>query len=262
MQRNALNDIPRMPVLFIGHGSPMNALEDNAWTKAWCELGQQLPQPRNILCLSAHFARRGSYVVDVERPKTIHDFYGFPPELYAMRYPAPGSPELADRVRTLLPEAKAASDWGLDHGAWSPLCRIYPEANIPVVQLSLDLSLTPEKQMDIGRRLAPLRMEGTLILGSGNVVHNLGRMNPSRADPFPWAESFGEAVHRLMLSRELEKLAGYASLPGAGYAVPTTEHFVPLLYAMGAADTKDRLRAFNHDYAYASLSMTAYLMEA
>ena len=249
----------RMPLLFLGHGSPTNAMEQNAWTAQWRALGEQLPRPKAILCLSAHFAGTGSHVVTVEAPETIHDFYGFPQEMYRLNYPAPGSPQLAQRVLELLPEAQPTAEWGLDHGAWSVLMHLYPQADIPVVQLSLDLGLPADRQMDIGRRLAPLRGEGVLLLGSGNVVHNLRRISPGR-EPFPWAVDFDEAVTGLVTSGDFAGVQRYMDLPGARDSVPTNEHFVPLLYILGAAQPGEKARAFCRDYVFASLSMTGFVL--
>jgi len=250
-----------MPLAFIGHGSPMNALEDNAWTRAWRQLAEELPRPRAILCLSAHFTTKGLYAVSAERPRTIHDFYGFPRELFEVSYQAPGSPELASRAVSLLENrAGLTEDWGLDHGAWSVMRVMYPEADIPVVQLSLDLGLPARAQLGIGKALTPLRDEGIFILGSGNVVHNLREIRPGQETPFPWALAFGEAIHRLVLDGDYEALADYQALEGSGPSVNSSEHFVPLLQVLGAATGADRARAINHDYVWGSLSMTGYVL--
>ena len=248
----------RMPLLFIGHGSPMNAIEDNDFTVAWRRLGEALPRPKAILCLSAHFTARGSFAVGVRQPETIHDFYGFPKALFDIDYPAPGDPELARRVQSLLPNGQLSGEWGIDHGAWSVLRHMYPQADVPVVQLSLDLALSPAEQIALGRALRPLRDEGVLILGSGNVAHNLGRMNPAAAGPTTWAAAFDEAIRNLVLAGDLEGLARYTSLPGTSRSVPTTEHFVPLLYVMGASYPQEPVEVFNQTYVYGSLSMTSY----
>lgn len=251
----------RMPLVFIGHGSPMNAVEENAWTTRWAELGKSLPRPKAILCLSAHYVTRGLFAVNVPDPETIHDFYGFPPSLYQIRYLAPGSPALAARAVSLLGGKAALTDeWGLDHGAWSVLRVMYPQADIPVVQLSLDLRKSAQEQFGIGRALSPLREEGVLILGSGNIVHNLREIRTNQAFPFPWAKSFGEAIHALVLNGDYEGVCAYESLPGCRDSVPTSEHFTPLMNVLGAADKKDHARALNHDYHWGSLSMTGYVL--
>lgn len=248
----------RMPLLFIGHGSPMNAIEDNDFTRAWRRLGEALPRPKAILCLSAHFTARGSFAVGVRQPETIHDFYGFPKALFDIDYPAPGDPELARRVQSLLPNGQLSGEWGIDHGAWSVLVHMYPKADVPVVQLSLDLTLSPADQIALGQALRPLRDEGVLILGSGNVVHNLGRMNPAAKGPTAWAASFDEAIRSLVLAGDPVGLAHYAGLPGANQSVPTTEHFVPLLYMMGASYPEEPINVFNQTFVYGSLSMTSF----
>jgi len=251
----------KMPLLFIGHGSPMNAVEENAWTARWAELGKRLPRPEAILCLSAHYVTRELFAVNVPNPQTIHDFYGFPPLLYQIRYPAPGSPALASRAVSLLNGKAALTDeWGLDHGAWSVLRVMYPQADVPVVQLSLDLRLGAQEQFGIGAALRPLREEGVLIMGSGNIVHNLREIRTNQALPFPWARSFGEAIHALVLGGNYEGVCAYGSLPGSRESVPTSEHFLPLLNILGAADEKDHALSFNHDYHWGSLSMTGYVL--
>lgn len=253
------NDLERMPVLFVGHGSPMNAIEDNQFTRTWEKLAREIPRPKSVLCLSAHFAGGKSLVVTAENPKTIHDFYGFPEELNQKKYPTPGSPELAQRIMNLHPDAQPTNDWGLDHGAWSILCHMYPQGDIPVVQMSLDLSLPADKQMDIGKRLEPLRNEGVLLLGSGNIAHNLGLASSRSKEPFQWASAFDEKVRELIDLKQYGIMADYMALPGAGKSVPTTEHFVPLLYVLGALDEKDTPDAFCTEYVYGSISMTGYL---
>ena len=250
----------RMPVLFVGHGSPMNALDSNAFTRTWMALAARMPRPRAILCLSAHFAGEDSRVVAADTPRTIHDFYGFPKALHEASYPAPGSPALAERVQALVPQAQPTLEWGLDHGAWSVLMRMYPAADIPVVQLSLDLGLTGAQQMALGERLRPLREEGVLILGSGNVVHNLRLINGAATVPFPWTRTFDDAVHGAVMAGDREAVADYMALPGAGLAVPTNEHFVPLLYVLGAADALDTPEAFLPEYVFGSLSMTGFVL--
>lgn len=251
----------RMPLLFVGHGSPMNALADNPWTRTWAELGRRLQQPEAILCLSAHYETSGLCAVDLELPETIHNFYGFPKALYDIRYPAPGSPEMARRAVSLLGgSARTARDWGLDHGAWSVLRVMYPQADIPVVQLSLDLSRSAGEQMMVGKLLQPLREEGILLVGSGNIVHNLREIRPGQPEPFPWAQAFSEAVHSLVMSGQYQEVSQYQSLPGAAPSVNSGEHFVPLLNILGAADAADVPESFNHDLHWGSLSMTGYVL--
>ncbi len=232
---------PTQPVLFVGHGSPLNAIEDNRWSRAFRGLAGELARPRAILAVSAHWYGRGSFVTVEERPETIHDFGGFPEALFAVQYPAPGAPELARRVRALIgAEVVGESrEWGLDHGTWSVLVHLFPAADVPVVQLSLDATLAPERHLALARRLAPLAHEGVLVLGSGNAVHNLGdafaRMRSGDASVPAWAAEFDADVARA--SREHDGAFLARALAGAGgrQAHPTPEHYLPLLYALGAA---------------------------
>jgi len=229
-----------LPALFLGHGSPLNALRANAWTRAWSALGQTLPRPRAVLAISAHWYLPATAVTAMAAPRTIHDFGGFPRELYAMRYPAPGAPPLARRVQELLAPLAVApdADWGLDHGTWAVLCHVYPQADVPVVQLSIDAREPPAFHYELGRRLRPLRTEGVLLLGSGDVVHNLqayawdARPQP----PYDWALRFEARVRTLIDSGEHAPLIDYATLGAdARLCVPTPEHYLPLLYVLGAS---------------------------
>jgi 4,5-DOPA dioxygenase extradiol len=229
----------RMPALFLGHGNPMNALERNAWSEAWRALGAALPRPRAILCVSAHWFVPGSRVTGGARPRTIHDFGGFPRALYEVEYPAPGSPELAARVRELLgPERVAAEGddgWGLDHGTWSLLVHLYPDADVPVVQLGIDETLTGEQHHELAIGLRPLRDEGVLVLGSGNVVHNLHAYAWGRhpVDPYDWAVRFDAEVRALIERGEDRRVAAVEGLgKDAVLAAPTPEHYLPLVYVL------------------------------
>jgi 4,5-DOPA dioxygenase extradiol len=233
-----------LPALFVGHGNPMNALRDNAYTAAWRQIGKSLPKPKAILSVSAHWYVPFTGVTANDAPRTIHDFGGFPKELFQIQYPAPGSPELARRVQKLLGsmEVKPDESWGFDHGTWSVLCHIYPDADIPVIQLSIDETKAGVFHHEIGKKLSVLRDEGILILGSGNLVHNLhtyawGRHLP---EPYDWASRFESRVKELILSNDCEPLAHYEMLgPDAELAVPTPEHFLPLLYVLGARREDD-----------------------
>ncbi|MFO1401305.1 MAG: 4,5-DOPA dioxygenase extradiol [Steroidobacteraceae bacterium] len=230
----------RMPVLFLGHGSPMQALEPNRHTEAWERLGQALPRPRAILCVSAHWYTRGTGVTQDARPRTIHDFYGFPPELYRCQYPATGEPALAARVQALLaPDTVHAleGEWGLDHGCWQVLRFMYPGADVPVVQLSIDATRPPADHYALGARLAPLREAGVLILGSGNVVHNLRTMDRHPDAPAPPPAVEFEAYARAALQAgEHEALVHFERAGrSATWSVPTPDHYLPLLYVLGAA---------------------------
>lgn len=225
----------RLPALFIGHGSPMLAIEGGPYPEAWSTLAREMPRPRAIVSISAHWFTHGLGVTAMNAPRTIHDFYGFPPALYQLRYPAPGDAALAARLAALLAPAEvvADQDWGLDHGSWAVLRYMYPEADIPVVQLSLDGSRSAAEHYALGQRLAPLRSEGILVLGSGNVVHNLRLMSRSEAAAAPeWALQFNSAARSAVLDSRHQPLLDYASLPGAERAVPTPEHYPPLLYAL------------------------------
>ena len=228
----------RMPVVFFGHGSPMNALDSNRYTDAWRDIGRTVPRPTAILCISAHWTTRGTAVTAMASPRTIHDFGGFPEQLFAVRYAAPGQPALARRVRELLaPQAVALDEaWGLDHGTWSVMRHLFPDADVPVVQLSIDATQPPEFHYDLGRRLAPLRDAGVLVAGSGNIVHNLRLFTWDPASPpFDWASRFDAECRRRLDAGDHGPLVAYAGLGAdARMAVPTPDHYLPLLYVAGA----------------------------
>lgn len=233
-----------MPALFVGHGSPMNALSNNPWTEAWAALGASLPRPRAVLSVSAHWYRPGTAVTAMRSPRTIHDFGGFPRELYDVAYPAPGDPGLANRVRDLLAPVDVESDlsWGLDHGTWSVLFHMFPKADVPVVQLGIDESQPGRFHYRLGKALRPLRDEGVLILGSGDIVHNLHAYAWGRhpAEPFDWALRFETQCRALIRQRSHQALMDYESLgQDALLSIPTPEHYLPLLYVLGASDAND-----------------------
>lgn len=251
-----------MPTLFIGHGSPMNALELNAHTRAWRALGESMPKPTAILAVSAHWYTNGVGVTAMQQPKTIHDFHGFPPELFAQRYPAPGSPALAARVQELLPAPVTADHtWGLDHGTWSVLAHLYPQADVPVVQLSIDASLSPAAHYEFGGRLAALREEGVLVLGTGNVVHNLQRIqwgNPAPA--WPWAERFNRLVRDALARGDHETVINYEQRgDDARLSAPTPEHYLPLLYVLGAGGANSQVSFPTDGIELGSISMLTVL---
>ena len=229
----------RLPALFVGHGNPMNALETNAWTRGWAALGRTLPRPRAVLSISAHWYIEGTAVTAMDAPRTIHDFGGFPRELFAVRYPAPGDAALAARVQRLHAPLPVTADqhWGLDHGTWSVLCHLLPQADVPVVQLSIDETQPPSFHYELGARLRPLREEGILLLGSGDIVHNLHAYAWGRhpQEPYEWALRFEARVRELLASGDHTPLIEYPALGrDAMLAVPTPEHYLPLLYVLGA----------------------------
>jgi 4,5-DOPA dioxygenase extradiol len=228
----------RLPVIFFGHGNPMNALADNAYTRAWRQMCASFPKPRAVLCVSAHWYVPYTAVTAMPTPRTIHDFGGFPRELFEFQYRAPGSPEIAAEVRDLLGASTGLDDtWGLDHGAWSVLCHAYPDADVPVVQLSIDETLPARAHYELGGKLAALREQGVLIVGSGNLVHNLHAYGWGRrvVEPYDWAVRFEEQARAWMLAGDHQPLIGYETLgKDAALAAPTPDHYLPLLYVLGA----------------------------
>jgi 4,5-DOPA dioxygenase extradiol len=256
---------PRMPVLFVGHGNPMNAVTENRFVAGWREVAARLPRPASILCISAHWETRGTFVVASEHPRTIHDFTGFPPELYAVQYPARGNPELAEEIADRVERASVRKDhaWGLDHGAWSVLRNMYPDASVPVIQLSLDATKPPEWHYELGRELQKLRRKGVLIVGSGNIVHNLGLVDFSRKGGFDWAVEANDKLKELILDGNHRALTGYSAGGSAILrAVPTPEHFLPLLYVLAMKEPSDEIEIFNDELELGSISMSSIVMGA
>ena len=253
----------RMPVLFVGHGNPMNAIRGNRFRLTWEELGRRLPRPRAILCVSAHWETRDAYVTATESPETIHDFYGFPKALFDVRYPAPGNPALARRVAELVSSERVRLDpgRGLDHGAWSVLVAMYPDADVPVVQLSIDTSQPGRHHYALARQLAPLRDEGVLVLGSGNVVHNLRLFDFRDPTPREWAIRADEEIRAHVAARDHDALVEYPAREDAHLAVPTPEHYLPLLYAIALQQDDETARFFNAE-VQGSISMTSVLIGA
>lgn len=257
-----------MPVLFIGHGSPMNAIEENEFVRGWRTIGEKLPRPAAILCVSAHWETKGTFVTAMEKPRTIHDFGGFPKELYGVQYPAPGSPGLASETNKMINKTEVGLDyqWGLDHGCWSVVKNLYPAADIPVFQLSLDHSKEPQYHYNLAKELAPLRNKGVLIIGSGNIVHNLrlvawDRMNEPEYG-FDWAIEAKQKLNELILGGNHSSLIDYKSLGSAiNLAIPTPEHFLPLLYALALKEENETVRLFNDKAIMGSLSMTSLIIE-
>ncbi len=268
MKLNALNKafsgLPpteRMPVVFAGHGNPMNAIEENEFVQGWRRLADDLPRPRAILCISAHWETQGTFVTAMKKPRTIHDFGGFPRALFEVQYPAPGDPELATSTANLISGTKVGmdDDWGLDHGCWSVVMRMYPKADIPVIQLSLDRTQGPAWHFDLASQLSDLRSKGVLILGSGNIVHNLGLVdwrNP--ASGHDWALEASEGFNRMILEGSFDTLIQYRNLPKAyQLAVPTPDHYLPLLYTLGLKGDKEQVKLFNDKTVMGSISMTS-----
>lgn len=261
----ALQPSPRMPVLFVGHGSPMNAIGDNAYRRSWqalgAEFGARLPRPQLILCISAHWLTQGWHITGMQQPKTIHDFGGFPQELFDQQYPAPGAPAVAEEISRGIREPRVAlddHDWGYDHGTWSVLKPMFPKADIPVLQLSMDYSRPPAEHFALGQQLKGLRERGVLVVGSGNIVHNLRatRRDAASHQAYDWAIDFDGKVSGQIEKGDLAGLADFQKLGSiAQLAHPTYDHYLPLLHAAGAADPKEPVRFFNADYQAASISM-------
>lgn len=250
-----------MPVLFIGHGSPMNAIEENEYTQNWKKIALEIPKPKAILSISAHWFTHGTRTMDEVHPKVINDMYGFPQALYEVNYTAPGAPEFAhETVELVGRKVSIDNSWGIDHGTWSVLTNMYPSKDIPVYQLSIDQSATPEVHYEIGQQLKSLREKGVLIMGSGNVVHNLREVSFSEEGGYPWAYQFDDYMQEHIISRSYEKVLEYPSQgQSAGLAVPTTDHLDPLFYVLGASDHEDQVKVFNKSCMAGSLSMTSYI---
>ena len=262
----------KMPVLFVGHGSPMNAIEDNEFSQGWYAIGKALPKPKAILCISAHWETWGTLVTAMENPKTIHDFGGFPPELYAAQYPASGSPWLAKEVKLLVQSVEVGldADWGLDHGCWSVLRQMFPIADISVVQLSLDYTQQGIYHYNLAKELLPLRGQGVLILASGNMVHNLRRVvipddnfsNFNQPFALDWATEADGIFKKLINTGRFEELADYQSLGAeVQLAVPTPEHYLPMLYALALKTEEETITYFNDKPLAGSLTMTSLLIK-
>jgi 4,5-DOPA dioxygenase extradiol len=251
----------QMPALFIGHGSPMNTLERNRYTETWRAVGASLPKPRAVLTISAHWYIGATAVTAMTEPRTIHDFYGFPRELFEFRYPAPGAPQIADEVVEVLKPTWASLDqgqWGLDHGTWSVLAHLYPDADVPVLQLSINAHQPLDYHVDLGARLAPLCARGVLVVGSGNVVHNLRRIAWRQPDlGFEWAQRFDEAAREVM-STDPGRILSLTQHPDYAAAVPTPDHFIPLLYIAGLATVREPAKPLVQGCALGSISMTSY----
>ena len=259
----SLNSTERMPVLFLGHGSPMNAIEDNEFVRGWKKVGASLTKPAAILCISAHWETRGTRITAMENPQTIHDFGGFPSKLYEVQYPAPGNPLLARETKELVTKTNVTleEEWGLDHGAWSVIKHLFPQADVPVLEMSLDYNQTPLHHYEMARELASLRHKGILIIGSGNMVHNLARVDWNRLNEpdygYEWALEANAGMKELIKSGDHKKLLHYSSLSKAfKLAVPTPEHFLPLLYVLALQEKDEEPHFFNDKAVGGSLTMT------
>ena len=269
MKLNELNKITssfsnteKMPVLFLGHGSPMNAIEENEFVQGFRNIAGQIKKPKAILCVSAHWETRGTFVTAMQNPRTIHDFGGFPRELYEVQYPAPGSPELAKEAKELVKISEVGFDdnWGLDHGAWSVIRHLYPGADVPVIQMSLDYYQKPQYHYDLARELSPLREKGVLIIGSGNMVHNLGMVDWRRLNEsfsYEWAQEASEEMKQYILNDDHKSLINYQQLGRAfQLSAPTAEHYLPLLYTLALKGKNETVEIFNDKPVGGSITMT------
>lgn len=267
--KTCLESTAKMPILFLGHGSPMNAIEDNEFVSEFRLIGCKIPRPKTILCISAHWETRGTQVTSMAHPKTIHDFSGFPKALYEVQYQAPGDPLLAEQIQTSVigTSVKLDLNWGFDHGTWSVLKHLYPLADIPVVQLSLNQNLSPKEHYEVARELAFLRSNGVLIVGSGNIVHNLRHIDWNRSNEigygFDWALEANEKIENFIIKGNHDALINYSSHGDAmNLAIPTTEHFLPLIYILGISNQEDTLSFFNQKLVGGSLSMTSLIFNS
>jgi len=252
-----------MPVLFVGHGNPMNAIANNAFTQRLASWGNNFTEkPKAILVISAHWLTHGTHVMISPKPKTIHDFGGFPEALYNIQYPAPGSPELASQAKALVTSTNVISDdqWGLDHGAWTVLRHMFPKADVPVFQLSIDFSMSPQYHYNLAEELKSLRKKGVLIIGSGNIVHNLYQIEfNENAEPYDWAVEFDEIVKTELEKNNYDNLINYSSLgKSAGLSVPTNDHYLPMLYSLGLANENESLKFTYEEIQNASISMRCF----
>lgn len=253
----------KMPTLFVGHGSPMNAIEDNEFTMNWEEIAKKIPKPKAILSVSAHWYTHGSRIMDSRQPEMIYDMYGFPDELYRIEYKAKGAPELSHLTKDLIKrDVQIDNSWGYDHGTWSVLSRMYPDADIPLYQLSVDANSGAETHFKIGQEISSLREKGVLILGSGNVVHNLSKINWNMEGGYPWAIDFDEYIKEKITQKQFQDVIDYKKAGDSSkIAFYTPDHFYPLLYVLGASSTNDQVKIFNDKCLMGSMSMTCYLFE-
>ena len=260
----SLRSTEKMPVLFLGHGSPMNAIEENEFVRGFRMIAREIPKPAAILCVSAHWETRGTRTTAMENPRTIHDFGGFPETLFAVQYPAPGNPDLARNTKELVKTTEVELDekWGLDHGAWSVIKHLYPDADVPVIQLSLDYYKAPQYHFNLAKELKSMREKGVLVIGSGNMVHNLGLIEWSRMNDdnygFDWAVEANEKMKRYIINGDTKSLVDFRKQGNSfQLAIPTPEHYLPLLYAMALKDENDNISLFNDKAVAGSLTMTS-----
>ena len=263
------NSTAQMPVLFLGHGSPMNAIEENEFVTGFRNIGKEITKPNAIICISAHWETKGTFVTAMQKPPTIHDFGGFPQALFDVQYPAPGDPELAKETKSLITKTTVGLDdkWGLDHGAWSVIKHLYPNADVPVIQLSLDYSQPPQYHYDLAKQLASLRKKGVLIIGSGNLVHNLRMVAWDKLNAgeygYDWALEAKAKMNQFILSNDHQQLINYKSQGKAfDLAIPTPEHYLPLLYTLALKETDEKVSLFNDKALAGSLSMTSLKIDA
>lgn len=258
-----LGKTTKMPVLFLGHGSPMNAIEENEFVTGFRNIAKGIPKPNAILCISAHWETKGTFVTAMQNPSTIHDFGGFPKELFEVQYPAPGSPDLANQTKSLITKTEVGLDdkWGLDHGAWSVIKHLYPNADIPVIQMSIDYSQTPQYHYELAQQIKSLREKGVLIIGSGNIVHNLGKVEWKRLNEtfgYDWAIEANDKMKKFILEGNHKELINFRSQGKAfDLAIPTPEHYLPLLYSLALQDKNEEVKLFNDKAVAGALTMTS-----
>jgi 4,5-DOPA dioxygenase extradiol len=264
----SLNNTEKMPLLFMGHGNPMNAIEENEFVDGFRKVGQEIQKPTAIICISAHWETKGTFVTAMKKPRTIHDFGGFPQELFDVQYPASGSPELAIEIKKLIQKTDIGLDdnWGLDHGTWSVIKHLYPNADVPIIQMSLDYSKPAKYHFELAQELSILRQRGILIVGSGNMVHNLGMVawDKLKGEPFAfdWAIEANEKMKSYILNEDFQSLIDFRSQGKAfDLAIPTPEHYLPLIYTLALKDKKDETKIFNDQPVGGSLSMTSVKFE-
>ena len=256
--------MPKMPVIFVGHGSPMNAIQDNQYSRSWREMEKKIPKPKAIISISAHWYTKGTKIMNESNPKTIYDMYGFPQELYEITYNTPGNPTLAEEAKRLITKPSVFDNsWGIDHGTWSVLVHMYPERDIPVFQISIDAAASPEVHYQIGKELYSLRSQGVLLFGTGNIVHNLRSIDWNMKNKgYDWAYEFDDYIKENIEKGNHQNVINYLNFGvAAKLSVPTPDHFYPILYILGASDEKDKISIYNNTSMMGSLSMTSYLFE-